>query len=843
MAKGKEKIDADDSSNFGDDAVTLGDDLLLQKHTILETFSETDETVMDGNPRRVMYMDGHFGSEHPVSSSEVMEAQMSQLQYNNCRLALDRAISTSILFVEELQIQNANPGGVAYPVSQEFEDGVSDVRSLRALQRRTTAENLRSDSSGGESSSSEESKQESNRALTVIKLDLKTTGNQNVVSLLDAPAIAALLSEKLAGSIRHLQALQKRIEDTSSKVFVTGDLNSGKSSFCNALLRREVLPVDQQPCTSVFCEVADSRENGGLEEVHAVPIGAEYNIQDESTYEVHRLESLEDLVGEYDKYSMLKVYINDNRSVERSLVRNGVVDIKLIDAPGLNMDLYQTTEVFSRQEEIDLVVFVVSAENHFTLSAREFIAAAAKEKQLIFIVVNKFDSIRNKERCIKRIMDQVQALSPETHKDAKDFVHFVSSEEVGGSGSGGGGGGGDGDDGNGDDRLREHPDFDHLESSLRRFVLEKRALSKLSPAKNFLIKLLKDLESLASYNLALHEQKKAEIEQELLQLIPVCESQKERGEATLKKVSEMAEKTADDVYSFAKNRITRTVGELDTLISDLDFDIRKHSIYTYAERVQELMVKAIYESVDVCESYAKKKTLECIENIKKAGQEHDPEFFKDKLLREDAMFTQRVHFKARLVASDVTVLDFIDPSIEGFFETLGVAKTKQLKFFSWQGLLLLLFLGSSRMLVTKSMILGIAHFPIVGRIFVSKNFWKVVCAGTLLLGGYYLITDMPLAFKRKYAKKLRVQMAELEYASSNAMRVLKQCRFLVSYPVREIGSRIEAMLAETATRRQGLVKGLKESESNVGFFRVFGEKCADERKLVESFNLEIYSVD
>ena len=111
-----------------------------------------------------------------------------------------------------------------------------------------------------------------------------------------------------------------------------------------------------------------------------------------------------------DRFSLLKIYVLDHRSFQESLLHNGVIDIKLIDAPGLNMDLYQTTQVFSRQEEIDLVVFVVSAENHFTLSAKEFIAAAANEKRYVFIVVNRFDHIKDKEKCKEKNFGSNQEL-------------------------------------------------------------------------------------------------------------------------------------------------------------------------------------------------------------------------------------------------------------------------------------------------------------------------------------------------------------------------------------------------------------------------------------------------
>ena len=180
------------------------------------------------------------------------------------------------------------------------------------------------------------------------------------------------------------------------------------------------------------------RENGGIEEVHAIPHGCIYNRNDESTYEVFALERLEDIVIDADHYAMCKIYIKDIRSVDTSLLNNGVVDIALIDAPGLNNDSLKTTAVFARQEEIDVVVFVVSAANHFTLSAKEFIFNAAREKAYIFMVVNGFDNIRDKKRCQEGILKQVAHLSPATFKESSELVHFVSSNAIPVAPSGGG---------------------------------------------------------------------------------------------------------------------------------------------------------------------------------------------------------------------------------------------------------------------------------------------------------------------------------------------------------------------------------------------------------------------
>ncbi len=157
-----------------------------------------------------------------------------------------------------------------------------------------------------------------------------------------------------------------------------------------------------------------------------------------------------------------------------SILHNDAVDISLIDAPGLNRDSIKTTANFARQEEIDVVVFVVSAANHFTLSAKEFIWQAGHEKAHLFIVVNRFDQIKDKARCRRAVLEQIKQLSPKTYEDAADLVHFVDSAKVAFGFS---------DDQ--EDAASEALDeaFCHLEHSLRSFVLVNRAKSKLGPRK------------------------------------------------------------------------------------------------------------------------------------------------------------------------------------------------------------------------------------------------------------------------------------------------------------------------------------------------------------------------
>jgi mitofusin len=550
---------------------------------------------------------------------------------------------------------------------------------------------------------------------SILKLDLKlgALSQAELVHSLEKASIASLLDGKISQSMKHLLSLRDRIEDTSSKVLITGDLNAGKSTFCNALLRRKVLPEDQQPCTSIFCEVLDARENCGMEEVHAVHKDTPYKRNDESTFDVFPLTELENIVIDNTKYMQCKVYVKDVRSIDESLLNNGVVDIALIDAPGLNSDSLKTTAVFARQEEIDVVVFVVSAANHFTLSAKEFILNAAHEKAYIFMVVNGFDQIRDKQRCERMILDQIGKLSPRTYKEAAELVHFVSSNAVpvappAISQPGSGGGNGGGSDPHDDDDDKKDPndkgkgkereklqDFENLEGALRRFVLEKRSRSKLAPAKTYLLNLLADLGSLATVNRDVAQAELKRVTDELAELEPAYENGKKKKGEVAEGVNKAIDESCDDVYDHTRSTLTNTI----TRVSDADLGVEYPGLFSafqYAEDLKLAMLQQIASSVNDCEDYAREKTVQGVGFIQNIGLLHIGEDkFSPLNFRADAMFRRgRRHTFGRQVDTEVELWDFFD--VAGLWERqeklagTGVAMTavtvlggRALGGFSW----------------------------------------------------------------------------------------------------------------------------------------------------------------
>ena len=658
----------------------------------------------------------------------IMASHVHQLYYNQNRAALGRQITKTVETLKDLQQMNSI-WPAQYPSVREPQKLKSDPRPgfvhtqstaaggdihrakdnvpLRPGAPRRAATSLGEESTAESSSAAEARKsQEPERFITpqlaqdfsVLKLNMNVQGftQAEIAHSMQKESIASLLDGKINQSIRHLLRLRDRIEDTSSKVLVTGDLNAGKSTFCNALLRRKVLPEDQQPCTSIFCEVLDAKENGNLEEAHAVHKDTTYNRNDESTYDVYPLQDLEKVVTDSQKYTQCKVYVKDIRTIDESLLNNGVVDISIIDAPGLNSDSLKTTAVFARQEEIDVVVFVVSAANHFTLSAKEFIWNAAHEKAYIFIVVNGFDNIRDQDRCQRMILEQVANLSPRTFKESSELVHFVSSNAIpvapaigpgppGGDGGGGGSGSSSGppndfsptdDD---DETLGKHgepgsppkkgkgkekeklQDFEKLESSLRRFVLEKRARSKLAPAKTYLLNLLADLHQLATVNRDVAKSELDRVSQELQEIEPAFEkSKKDRAEVS-DVIDKEIEETCSNIYNNTRTIINNAMSQVATADLGVPYP-GLMSVFQYAEDIKQAMLDQISQAVTLCEEKAKQKTTGSVNTIKSLGLLHSNKDYNDLNFNSDRMFTKRRDLWARQVDFEIEFSDFFDIS-------------------------------------------------------------------------------------------------------------------------------------------------------------------------------------
>ncbi|KAF8158466.1 transmembrane GTPase fzo1 [Crassisporium funariophilum] len=705
----------------------------------------------------------------------------------------------------------------------------------------------------------------------VLRLDLKLGSNHSstsaasLVSQLEKSSIANLLDERIVTSVNHIDKLRLRVEDTSSKVLVTGDLNAGKSTFVNALLRREVMPVDQQPCTTSFCEVHDAADNEGLEEVHVLKDGVTYDIKDASTFTKGEVADLEKIVAENEHTErMIKLYLADTRAPSESLLNNGVVDISLIDAPGLNRDSIQTTAVFARQEEIDVVVFVVSAENHFTLSAKEFLWNASNEKAYLFIVVNKYDQIKNKDKCRRLVLEQIKQLSPRTYEDAEDLVHFVDAASA-------------------LQPFTANPAFDDLEQSLRSFVLVKRSKSKLQPVSTYLSNLLADIELLAGANAIVADAELQRAQEDLSQVRPVLEKMKS-GRDVLEDALEVVEETgAGDASSrtktVLKNALER-VGNGQLGVDKPSVTMPSYpgllGVWDYARDVRRALLASLDAAVMSAEDEARLITSNGVQKIKDLGEVHLPEGVERsrRVFMPEAMFsTMRrgakgmkrrssssysniggaivaggIHGLGIGLASrpdmlETTFFDLFDVNHQFFIHFGDAKKAEEDDESSSPTALGLVSVGVGALTMVGGQAIGVRGViegivrvtDLLGNESTRKYVASVVGACTI---GYtaYLILDLPSSIPRTVGRRVKASVGtssgerEVHFVDAHAGRISRETRKVLRLASWDLRERFRGAMEERAKEVKGAEEMEKRSSKAKEWFGSVGERTAGIRE-------------
>ncbi|KAL9551688.1 hypothetical protein MBANPS3_004140 [Mucor bainieri] len=595
--------------------------------------------------------------------------------------------------------------------------------------------------------------------------------------------------------LTHLNHLKTRVSDPLSKVLITGDLNSGKSTLVNALLNKDMLPVDQQPCTSVFCQVYSTTNTTTTKEdaeIHAVIDPVAYDPSNRETY--HSIESrhlYKTLIDEDIPYKMLNIYTARNQQAltQQSLLHNDLVDVALIDSPGLNTDSLKTTSIFARQEEIDVVVFVVSAENHFTLSGKEFLMNAAQEKKHIFIVVNRFDNIRDKERCKRLILQQIELVSPSTFAQAQELVHFVSAAHH-----------------------TDDPDFASLEHSLRSFVLFNRSVSKLVPAKHYLQNVLQDVHAIATAN---QDTSKARVEDAVTKLesefLPDMKDLENTADAVQESIQQLASSTLESIESDANTAITNATSNeaLDQCIASVAFP-GIHLSWQYAQNIAGALASHVESQLDQIEEQANQDTTECMNSMN--------EMVVDKLGKwNDSIITDVLHSpassKPQRIHINVQARDFLME--RRFVNDKKVA---------------LVGLGTTAATVAlfkcvsiKDMALSFLHRylnPLLDDPTANMPSRRVIvncitAVGLLSVGwtAFSFVSSVPAALRANLKTKFQKAVESEKLQENTTYRITHGVQNLLESKQTEITSRIEQLLEEKEEEKQQLEAHVSQAKS------------------------------
>lgn len=203
-----------------------------------------------------------------------------------------------------------------------------------------------------------------------------------------------------------------RIQTRKFRVAVVGEFRKGKSSFINALLGKEILPVDALPTTATINRITYG----------PVP-RAFLRYKDKNVQEVP-IEELSRFVTKLTTESQGYAALIEEAVVEYpSIFCQNYVD--LIDTPGMNDDDVMNQVTLDQLEQIDLAIVAISVQNPFSETESRFVAQLLESEEIcqIVIVVTKIDQARERERTrlidylAERIPQKVLEKLKETHEE------------------------------------------------------------------------------------------------------------------------------------------------------------------------------------------------------------------------------------------------------------------------------------------------------------------------------------------------------------------------------------------------------------------------------------------
>jgi mitofusin len=402
------------------------------------------------------------------------------------------------------------------------------------------------------------------------------------------------------------------------------------------------------------------------------------------------------------------------------------------------------------------------------LQGKEFLWNAANEKTHIFIVVNRFDSIRDKDRCKRLILEQIRQLSPATYADAEDLVHFVSAGNV------------DLEPGS---RKLDAPDFARLEQRLRAFVLENRTKSKLLPAKNYLVNLLKDIHVLSEANAQKASDTYAKATMELEQDLPAYEHLLRVRDQVLAKVEKVAEVAVSSIQMHAQTRLNQAVHDVGHAVRHIEYP-GILLIWQYAQDIADSMVQSLLQDVNKEEQQSRQETAKCLERLHSMGSEHLGAY--GMAADVNKMYVKKKN--ERRVAITVEATDFFDLVLDDKLSGAALSAGA-------------MAMVGGRMLGFKDAVSSIWSVSnLMGESNVRR--WVVPVIGVASVGFLvYVVSDMRHAVERKLVKKFKQAVRDTDYVESQGHRIARESRKVLRVEGWEIQNRIQKAIEQKEQKR------------------------------------------
>lgn len=179
-------------------------------------------------------------------------------------------------------------------------------------------------------------------------------------------------------SISKIENLQTKLKNKELTISVIGQFKRGKTSFINAILKDDILPVGIIPVTSVVTKIL---YGSGYASV----------LFKDGHEETVSLDSLGAFISEQKNPENKKGVSFVNLYLPYDFLKDGLI---IVDTPGVgSMHQHNTDEAYAFMKDSDAIIFMLSVDSPINEIEREFLCLAKNHAAKFYFTVNKIDTV------------------------------------------------------------------------------------------------------------------------------------------------------------------------------------------------------------------------------------------------------------------------------------------------------------------------------------------------------------------------------------------------------------------------------------------------------------------
>lgn len=222
--------------------------------------------------------------------------------------------------------------------------------------------------------------------------------------LIDDENLCGILGDDIAVRMNEWDSLITKRRTEPFSLVVLGDFKRGKSTIINALLGKNLAPVNVAPETLTINSISYGDEPGVTAVLYngkRIPLKNDELARDRLEYLMQRLPDKIDYVDIRDNSALLK-------------------EIRIVDTPGLSDLDDLDKQVQNYLVNADAVIYVASALLPFSETEQMFLATHIQPQKFsrLYVLINMIDALSSKEdisKVVNRVVDRCESIIPNAY--------------------------------------------------------------------------------------------------------------------------------------------------------------------------------------------------------------------------------------------------------------------------------------------------------------------------------------------------------------------------------------------------------------------------------------------